>query len=285
MIGQRARFGLRRLVHVAVLAGFGLLQACGSSGPEKPDDAALNIKPGYKVGRPYIIMGKRYTPQESFSWRETGIASWYGPGFHARLTANGEKYDQRAFTAAHRTLQLPSVVRVTHLENGRSVIVRVNDRGPFHDNRIIDLSEAGAEALDFRHKGLARVEVTVLPGPSHKIARMARARETVGAMDAYIAALNADPPDDVAAARQPLTETAPPGWFLQAAAYANPQNADRARSRLSAVGGAQVLETAAGGRSLYLVRVGPYATKSQAQDALHLVQREGFNDALLVKSS
>ena len=96
----------------------------------------------YKVGNPYQIAGKWYYPKEDYEYVETGIASWYGPGFHGKRTANGEIYDQNALTAAHRTLPMPSAVRVTNLENGRSLTLRVNDRGPFARGRIIDVTDA-----------------------------------------------------------------------------------------------------------------------------------------------
>lgn len=107
----------------------------------------------YKVGNPYTVMGQSYTPREDYGYVETGMASWYGDDFHNKRTANGETYDMRAVTAAHRTLPLPSIVRVTNLENGRSIIARVNDRGPYVKNRIIDLSEKGAELLGYKNKG------------------------------------------------------------------------------------------------------------------------------------
>jgi rare lipoprotein A len=115
------------------------------------------------VGRPYRIAGKTYRPfAKSAGFSQVGTASWYGAAFHGRKTANGEIYDKRSFTAAHTTMPLPSYARVTNLRNGHSIVVRVNDRGPFHGGRIIDLSERTAEALDFRSSGTARVKVDYL---------------------------------------------------------------------------------------------------------------------------
>jgi rare lipoprotein A len=111
------------------------------------------------VGRPYVIAGKTYVPHENPNYVREGLASWYGPNFHGRLTANGEIFDRDAIAAAHTTMPLPSYARVTNLENGRSIIVRVNDRGPYHANRVIDVSQRTAEALDFRRKGTAHVRV------------------------------------------------------------------------------------------------------------------------------
>ncbi|MEM7463108.1 MAG: septal ring lytic transglycosylase RlpA family protein [Pseudomonadota bacterium] len=113
----------------------------------------------YQVGKPYKIRGKWYTPKEDPTYVASGTASWYGPNFHGRLTANGEIYDQYALSAAHPTMPLPSYARVTNVDNGRSVIVRVNDRGPFAKNRIIDLSSRAADLLEYKNQGVANVKV------------------------------------------------------------------------------------------------------------------------------
>lgn len=118
-----------------------------------------------KVGRPYQVSGRTYVPQRNDRYDETGIASWYGPNFHGRPTANGELFDQNLMTAAHPTLPIPSIVEVTNLENGRTLRVRLNDRGPFVDDRMIDLSRAAADALGYRAAGLARVRVRYI-GPA-----------------------------------------------------------------------------------------------------------------------
>ncbi|MEQ9199951.1 MAG: septal ring lytic transglycosylase RlpA family protein, partial [Rhodospirillales bacterium] len=124
----------------------------------------------YKIGNPYQIYGTWYRPAVDYAYDETGIASWYGPNFHGKDTANGERYDMDALTAAHRTLPLPSNVRVTNLENGRSIIVRVNDRGPFSKGRIIDLSRKAAMQLDMIGAGTARVRVRILSRESRLLA-------------------------------------------------------------------------------------------------------------------
>lgn len=113
----------------------------------------------YHVGKPYVIAGVTYHPREDPNYRAVGIASWYGDAFHGRLTSNGEVFDMRSISAAHPTLPLPSYVRVTNLSNNRSMIVRVNDRGPFHASRVIDLSSRAADMLGFRQHGTARVRV------------------------------------------------------------------------------------------------------------------------------
>ncbi len=121
-----------------------------------------NAIPPYKLGKPYQIEGAWYYPKVDYDYSETGIASWYGPDFHGKSTANGEIFDQNALTAAHKTLPMPTIVRVTNLENGRSIEVRINDRGPFKNNRVIDLTRRGAQLLGFEGQGTARVKVQVM---------------------------------------------------------------------------------------------------------------------------
>ena len=113
----------------------------------------------YRVGKPYTVAGRVYVPEEDVNYREEGMASWYGDDFHGRLTANGEVFDMGSLTAAHPTLPMPCYARVTNLSNGKSLIVRVNDRGPYHGNRLIDVSNKAAELLEFKGNGVARVRV------------------------------------------------------------------------------------------------------------------------------
>ncbi|MEM6495496.1 MAG: septal ring lytic transglycosylase RlpA family protein [Pseudomonadota bacterium] len=151
-----------------------VLSACSSRSTHqsnKPYRTASAAKPlpkgggSYKLGRPYVINGIRYVPQEDPSYDREGLASWYGGKHHGRQTANGETFDVNRITAAHKTLPLPSLVRVTNLSNGRYIIARVNDRGPFVTGRIIDVSKRAAEQLGFLHDGTARVRVTYI-GPA-----------------------------------------------------------------------------------------------------------------------
>ena len=129
----------------------------------------------FKVGSPYQIKGVWYYPKEVANYTETGIASWYGPNFHGKKTANGEIFDQNEVSAAHRTLPMPSVVQVTNLVNGRSMVIRVNDRGPFAHGRIIDLSKRAAQLLGFKRQGTARVRVTLMATESARLKRLAKA--------------------------------------------------------------------------------------------------------------
>src|ERR1700737_297365 len=154
----------------------------------------------YRVGKPYTVAGRVYVPEENLDYREEGMASWYGDDFHGRLTANGEVFDMASLTAAHPTLPMPCYARVTNLGNGKSLIVRVNDRGPYHGNRLIDVSNKAAELLEFKGNGVARVRVeyvaraplegsddrqliatlrTGVPAPSPSMVRVASARSFV----------------------------------------------------------------------------------------------------------
>lgn len=159
-----------RAAVIAILAP-ALLSACSSGGPDpkwgvsssqRVYGANDTIPKGgghYKLGKPYIIGGRWYTPRDQPGLDEVGIASWYGDDFHGRKTANGEIYDMNRLSAAHPTLPLPTFVYVTNLENGRTILLRVNDRGPYVGNRVIDLSRSAADALGTKGKGLGRVRV------------------------------------------------------------------------------------------------------------------------------
>jgi rare lipoprotein A (peptidoglycan hydrolase) len=125
------------------------------------------VKPYYKVGNPYSINGIKYIPKEDPNYFEEGIASWYGPKFDGKLTANGEIFDQYAVTAAHKTLPIPSLVKVTNLENNRNIVLRINDRGPFVGNRIIDLSYKSAQLLGIIEKGTGKVRVEIIDYGEH----------------------------------------------------------------------------------------------------------------------
>ena len=123
----------------------------------------------FKIGNPYEIEGVSYVPENYEDFEETGIASWYGDDFHGKLTANGETYNMETLTAAHPTLPLPSMVKVTNLRNGKSVVVRVNDRGPFAKERIIDVSERAADILEFKGQGTTEVKIELLKSETEQL--------------------------------------------------------------------------------------------------------------------
>lgn len=175
-MGIRERDSLGRAARAVAAAGACLALAnCAQNGTFSRVDPKYGVSssprvvgPGepvpkgggtYRVGKPYTVAGRVYVPQENANYRAEGLASWYGDDFHGRLTANGEVFDMASLSAAHPTLPIPSYARITNLSNGRSLVVRVNDRGPYHGNRLIDVSNKAAELLEFKHKGTARVRV------------------------------------------------------------------------------------------------------------------------------
>jgi rare lipoprotein A len=261
---------------------------------------------GYKVGDPYQINGVWYYPAEDWTYDETGIASWYGEAFHGKYTADGEVFDLNALTAAHRTLPMPSVVQVTNLENGRSIEVRVNDRGPFARGRIIDLSRRAAQLLGFEGQGTAKVRVKLLVPESIQVASLAGRNgppppmlagaqpspAPVAKVDTQ--SLPAPPGVKVAAAPLPVpapkpapvrsvAEPPPPSEtvtvvpvkpsqiYIQAGAFASVDRAWRLKQQLEKLGPVTVSDARAGGLVLYRVRVGPVATVEQADGLLDKV--------------
>ncbi|WP_028770427.1 septal ring lytic transglycosylase RlpA family protein [Silanimonas lenta] len=223
----------------------------------------------------YTVLGRTYRVMASAEgYVERGIASWYGYKFHGRHTSSRERYDMCAFTAAHKTLPLPSYVRVTNLENGRSVVVRVNDRGPFHEGRIIDLSYAAAARLDMKRNGTARVEVRALMGPDDSLvaerppAPPAPAppaplpppaqRTPPASASVSVSASAPPPPAAVPPPGRPASPVAGP-QVVQVGSFGDRLNAERLVGRLAEAGlpGAQLDHAIVGERSLWRVRFPP----------------------------
>jgi rare lipoprotein A len=252
----------------------------------------------YIVGVPYRINGVWYYPEENFSYDRTGIASFYGGersgvDFHGRLTANGEVYDMNAMTAAHNTLPLPTLVRVTHLENGRSIVVRVNDRGPFVNNRIIDLSRRGAQLLGYERSGTATVRVQVLSDESRRLRDALIAGQPPPSVPELVAAAQNPPPQStpppapippppdqtVDTAALPAIEAPPPpqrpvsraSIYIQAGAFQSHENADRLGARLRPYGRPQISPVRQAGSQMYRVRLGPYQEGAEANRVLRRV--------------
>jgi len=199
--GIRAFLGFGGIVLAALnLAGCAETTLVTNSSKIATEDQ--NNVPPYKLGKAYQIDGAWYYPKVDYDYNETGIASWYGPDFHGKSTANGEIFDQNALTAAHKTLPMPTIVRVTNLENGRSIEVRINDRGPFKNNRVIDLTRRGAQLLGFEGQGTARVRVQVMKEDSILLAN-----KVGGAQLAY-----AGEPEPQAAGPKP--QAAPAGTVI-----------------------------------------------------------------------
>lgn len=255
----------------------------------------------YKVGSPYVINGHRYYPAVDYDYDKTGIASWYGPNFHGKKTANGEIYDQNDLTAAHKTLPLPSIVRVTNLENGRSLIVRVNDRGPYAHSRIIDMSKRSAELLGFKIQGTAKVRVQVLEKESRYVAKIARnGGDTTGMEvpmnDPSYKAQTSEMTDiqnkihghvkDGAFRPDPVVSKTPvpaiaPRIFVQVGSFSSRDTAMKYSSSLDQFGKSRISEVLVNGKTYYRVRF--LASNVGIADSLleNLVQN-GYENALIV---
>lgn len=218
-------------------------------------DAVPRREPRSAHGNPpvYQVLGKRYyVLATAGGYLERGVASWYGPTFHGENTSNGEKYDMYAMTAAHKTLPLPTYARVTNLKNGRSVVVRINDRGPFVANRLIDLSYSAAARLDMLKEGTTLVEVKAL---------------TV-----------ADPDELKRSSQLP-----PPALYVQAGAFADQNNAQRVLQRLRSGGlaNAFIVSPPDGKPALYRVRLGPISSVPEFDQLAAKLKTLGFPDARL----
>ncbi len=249
------------------------------------------------VGRPYTVAGRKFYPTANPQPVQVGVASWYGPKFHRRKTSNGEWFDMNYLSAAHPTMPLPSYARVTNLENGRVVVVRVNDRGPFVGTRIMDLSRAAAQRLGYLRKGKARVRVEYLgPAPLGDDRRLlARLNSLKGApKETLVAAASGrgetGRPMVARAQGHAPRQVRPagysgPGYYVQVAAFADPANAEATRRRLGAIGPVRVqpVESAAG--RLWRVRMGPLATRADAEALLGRVWESGHDDARIITAS
>ncbi len=226
-------------------------------------DAVPRSEPHSRWGNksPYTVLGKRYQVLPSAEgYRQRGVASWYGKKFHGHTTSNGEVYDMYQMSAAHKSLPLPSYVRVTNLDNGRQVVVRVNDRGPFHDGRVIDLSYAAAYRLDMLGKGTARVEVEAITAGERQMTA-AHGRSGVSAEQAAIT-----------------------GRALQVAALSSVSGAETLAAELRALLNepVQVQPAERDGRALYRVRLGPLSGAHTLNWLLQQLSQAGYSGAHLV---
>ena len=271
----------------------------------------------YKIGQPYRINGVWYYPRIQPGYNHTGIASWYGQPFHGRPTANGEVFDMNRLTAAHRTLPLPVDIRVTNLENGRSILLRVNDRGPFVAGRIVDVSRRAAELLGFAQAGTAKVRVQLVGGgdrsfvlarkpisAAEKATVVAAPRERV-----RVAALppptgiDQAPPTPNRQLPRPASSSAPQtGWlpsgtngrqvtiqpveateiYVQVGAFSIFQNANRLRAKLSVIGKPKIDHVLVDDRDIFRIRFGPVATVDRADRILDRVIRMGHPEARII---
>ena len=267
--------------------------------PGAVPDAVPRVEPRSRYGNPpfYEVFGKRYyVLSSSVGYWERGVASWYGPGFHKERTSTGESYDMYGMTAAHKTLPLPAYVRVTNLQNGRSVVVRVNDRGPFVSNRIIDLSYTAAAKLDMLRHGTAMVEIrsidpTVAPPPLTLAAAGSPAPAAVPAAAPLVVPAAPTPTPTPAPTATSMTTAMPapaaalggPGLFVQAGAFSDPANAERLAARLrgGSYGKVLVRDDQIAGRKMYRVRIGPVPDVAEFDRVVAALERAGVKDAHL----
>jgi rare lipoprotein A len=296
-----------------MLALAALLASCATDPSPRPGGGT------YKVGTPYQIGGVWYYPKEDPFYAETGIASWYGEDFHGKLTANGERYNMDALTAAHRTLPLPTIVRVTNLENGKSLRLRVNDRGPYARGRIIDVSRRAADLLGFQRNGTARVRVeyegrgkvadptqSADLDPNHAPATPVRAAplSSVASTDlapppgaqasAPASATSSLPVPPAAASAAAPTDNEPDGvvstqqvpamtrLWVQVGSFTSRQNADRLVSSLARIGVAQSSRIMLNGKPMFRVRFGPFNAVEEADSMLDKVISAGQNGAQII---
>ncbi len=266
--------------HLIPFLGVALATGCGSlperhsahvrdgAPPHKVEIASIpnavpRLEPRSKYGNPasYVVNNKRYhVMKDSKNYRERGIASWYGAKFHGRKTSTGEPYDMLAMTAAHKTLPLPTYVEVTNLDNGRKVIVRVNDRGPFMDNRIIDLSYVAAAKLGIIENGTGLVEVRAID-PTEYLNRQLASRP-----------VTPSPPAEHPAAGE--------HFYLQIGAFSERRNAESLRARLERLspGKIHIREASATAQPLYQVHIGPFLDREEADRLSQQVLAMGLGE-------
>lgn len=310
------RGALTRVAGVCALAV--LAAACSTAPPSSPEYPGVSLPSGtgvYKIGAPYEEKGVEYVPREQPDYDETGVASWYGYNFDRKRTANGEVFDAEGLTAAHPTLPMPVNVRVTNLDNGRSLVLRVNDRGPFANGRIIDVSARAAKVLGFYEKGTANVRVTYLsradlPDAAAPVAvatavsaaptepvRMAALDPMIAAPGSRAESDDADAPPQSDAPdlppRSSLPETqseslaaipspAAAHVWVQAGTFAVEDNAERLKDRLSALGDVTISSIDREGRVLYRVRIGPFDDVGAADAALARLDALGASGAAVI---
>lgn len=225
----------------------------------------------YKIGNPYKVRGKWYYPKENYKYSEIGVASWYGEDFHAKRTANGEKYDMNALTAAHRTLPLPSIVKVTNLQNGRSLVLRVNDRGPYASNRIIDVSKRAAGLLGFQTQGTTKVKVEVLEKESKALkAALLGGKSMPEAIKGNLPKVEPEPEISY-----------PKGsFFVQLGSYKESSGAYSAVSQYGK--DAKIYYADVSGEKYYRVRMGPYSSRFEAEEQAARARYKGAKEAKVV---
>lgn len=261
------------------------LAACASNAPTRrgapsgryPDNDELpkgsqGVK--RKIGNPYKIAGKWYYPKEDPTYDEVGYASWYGKDFHGKPTANGEYFNMNALTAAHKTLPLPTFVKVTNLNNGRSIVLRVNDRGPFVGDRIIDISRRGAQLLGFQKQGLTKVRIQVVDEDGNLARKGRRPAPVVTAPVVAEAIQTPNVNNSSKKAAENFTH------YIQVGSFSQRANAETQARKLSKTGHRARVERAQNGTSsFWRVRVGPFVERLIAEQRLDRIVADGFYEA------
>ncbi len=287
-------------IKASLLSGF-LLMGCSELqfGAELAKQSRRTAAGGvYKVGTPYQIAGDWYYPKEDTAYDNRGTASWYGPNFQGRRTANGEIFDMNLLTAAHPTLPMPVMVEVTNLENGRKLIVRVNDRGPFKKNREIDLSKRAAELLGFQQKGTAYVRVrylkkaalydekgNIISGsePETYVLDKPETPEVVKYVKAApktgVEAVDLDPQST--GKRPSVLKQS--DYYVQVGVFSEQTSAARLAERMQGLGEVDIETVFSGGMDLFRVRIGPVNSRFDAKEIADKVLSRGHQDSYIIE--
>jgi len=256
-------------------------------------------KPIYKIGKKYNVGGKYYYPKRDLYYNKTGIASWYGPKFHGKLTANGEIYNQYALTAAHKTLPLPSAVKVTNLKNNKSVVLRINDRGPFVNDRIIDLSSKAADILDLKKNGTGLVRVILLKDKSLLLEKLAKNGSFPEIADL--------PKAELPIVKIPITTTVKIDGkskknnslkkiikydlnnlkkeyniFIQIASFSSSQNAKIMKDKVSYIEKVKIYKKLSRNKTFYQVKAGPFKSVKKVDELHSLLLQKGMQGAKII---
>ncbi len=283
----------------------GLDPFAGTGSPYYKGRGAIPFAGGrYQVGKPYQVAGRTFTPHEQPGYDRKGKASWYGEAFHRRMTSNGEYFDMATLTAAHATLPLPSYAKVTNLENGKTVVVRINDRGPFVSTRILDVSKRAADALGYRNQGTANVRVQLIgPAPlndrgGRQVLALNEAMNN-GASLNQLASLSQNEDVQVAeiaprkkrasAVEQVAFEPEPQkafnaGYIVRVAIFHDLETASEAYQVVANMGPTQIIKAVGANGPLYRVQIGPLDNEQDAQSTLENAITSGFENARIVET-
>ena len=263
------------------------------------EERTITAKPIYKIGNKYNIKGKFYFPKKDLHYNKTGIASWYGPKFHGKLTANGEIYNQNALTAAHKTLPLPSAVKVTNLQNNKTIVLRINDRGPFVNDRIIDLSSKAADILDLKRNGTGLVRVVILKEKSIALENLAKKGffpEIIDLPKIEVPEVKTPKITSVKIDRNKKNYKSVKKIikydlnnlkkeykiYIQLASFSSAQNAEIMKEKVSYIEKVKIYKKIKMNKTLYQVKAGPF-TRVEKVDELHsLLLQKGMQGAKII---